>query len=123
MDPVFTDRELDLMDVLWDRGSATVPEMLARLGDGSAYTTVSTLLRILVDKGHVRAVQEGRFHRYIPLVDRGTAARSALRRLTEKMLKGSTELAFTHLADSAELSDEEVERIRELLDRKRGEDG
>lgn len=116
--PVFTDRELDLMDVLWDQGSATVPEMLKALADDSAYSTVSTLLRILVDKGYVGVEQEGRFHRYHPLVDRDTAAETALRRLTEKLFKGSTELALTHMASSADLNEEQIRRIQALLDRK-----
>ena len=58
-----TDRELDVMAVLWERGSGTVAEVKAALRDELAYTTVLTVLRILEAKGHVRHEGEGRAHR------------------------------------------------------------
>jgi predicted transcriptional regulator len=117
MDVSFTDRELDLMDVLWDRGSATVPEVQEQLAGDPAYTTVSTLLRILVDKGYVEAKEEGRSHRYYPLVDRQTAGESALRKLTRKIFKDSPELALTHLVSASDLTEEQIKRVQNLLDR------
>src|SRR5262245_49833892 len=64
----FTDRELDVMAVLWERGSGTVAEVRERLPDELAYTTVLTILRILQEKGYVRHEGEGRAHRFYPLV-------------------------------------------------------
>jgi predicted transcriptional regulator len=118
----FTDRELDVMAVLWDRGSATVAEVRDALTDDLAYTTVLTVLRILHDKGYVRHEEEGRAHRYYPLVERQAAGQSAVRRLTRKLFKGSPELLLTQLVSDRGLTDEEIRRMRELLDARLQED-
>ncbi|MQA90750.1 MAG: BlaI/MecI/CopY family transcriptional regulator [Gemmatimonas sp.] len=121
MEISFTDRELDVMAVLWDRGSATVAEVREALTDTLAYTTVLTILRILHDKGYVRHEEEGRAHRYYPRVERQAAGESALRRLTKKLFKGSPELLLTQLVSDRGLSDDEMRRMRELLDERLGE--
>jgi len=112
----FTDRELDVMSVLWDLGSATVVEVRERLADTLAYTTVLTVLRTLEQKGHVGHTGEGRAHRYHPLVKRAAAGRSALRRLVDKVFDGSPELLLTQLVSDRNLSDEELRRLRRLVD-------
>src|SRR2546430_9241706 len=119
----FTDRELDVMNVLWDAGSATVAEVRERLSDDLAYTTVLTVLRTLDQKGYVAHIGEGRAHRYRPLVKRAAAGRSALRRLVEEGFDGSPEPPLTQLVSDKNLSDEELRRLRKLLaDRLRGRD-
>jgi BlaI family transcriptional regulator, penicillinase repressor len=111
----FTDRELDVMSVLWDLDSATVAEVRERLADDLAYTTVLTVLRTLEQKGHVGHTGEGRAHRYHPLVKREAAGRSALRRLVDKVFDGSPEMLLTQLVSDKNLSDEELRRLRRLL--------
>jgi len=111
----FTDRELDVMGVLWDQGSATVAEVRGRLADKLAYTTVLTVLRTLEQKGHVGHVGEGRAHRYHPLVKREAAGRNALRRIVAKVFQGSPELLMTQLVSDKNLTDEELRRLRRLL--------
>lgn len=122
-DVVFTDRELDIMGVLWEQGPSTVAEVRERLADRLAYTTVLTILRTLEEKGHVGHEEEGRAYRYHPLVERGEARVSALDHLTSKLFQGSTELLLTHLVSDRELSEEELERIRSLLDERLGGEG
>lgn len=112
----FTDRELDVMAVLWDRGSATVAEVRERLPDDLAYTTVLTVLRTLEEKGHVAHRGEGKAHRYFPLVERRVAGRSALTRLIDTVFNGSPELLLTQLVTERELSDDELKRLRKLMD-------
>ena len=112
----FTDRELDVMSVLWDLGDATVTEVRQRLADKLAYTTVLTVLRTLEQKGYVDHTGEGRAHRYRPLVKREAAGRNALRRLLDKVFQGSPELLMTHLVSDRNLSDEELRRLRKLLE-------
>ena len=107
----FTERELDVMAVLWELGSATVPEVKARLRDDLAYTTVQTVLRTLVTKGYVTHDEDGRFHRYRPLVEREEAGRSGLRRLVETVFAGSPELL-----SEGTLTEAQVRRLRRLLD-------
>lgn len=118
----FTQRELDVMAVLWDRGPSTVAEVRRALEDELAYTTVLTVLRILEEKGHVGHTTEGRAHRYRPLVERATAGGSALRRITDRLFGGSPELLLTRLVDDEDLTEEELRRMRDLLAERLGED-
>ncbi|HEX2191065.1 MAG TPA: BlaI/MecI/CopY family transcriptional regulator [Longimicrobiaceae bacterium] len=116
MEVSFTERELDVMDVLWETGSATVAEVRERLSDELAYTTVLTVLRTLEEKGYVGHEEEGRAHRYFPRVERQAAGKSALRRVLHKLFKDSPEMLLTHLVSDRRLSDEELRRMRRLLD-------
>jgi BlaI family transcriptional regulator, penicillinase repressor len=121
MDVVFTDREMDVMAILWQMGDATVAEVRERLADELAYTTVLTVLRTLEEKGHVGHTEEGKAHRYHPLVARAHAGESLLRRMTRKLFQGSPELLLTHLVSDRDLSAEELRRMRRLLDERLAE--
>ncbi len=112
---MFTDRELDVMGVLWDLGSATVSEVRDRLQDGLAYTTVLTVLQKLEQKGHVRHEEQGRAYRYYSLVGREVAGRCALRKIAAKVFGGSRERMMGELVSDPELSDEMLHRMREVL--------
>lgn len=120
-DVVFTDRELDLMGVLWEHGPSTVADVRSRLTDDLAYTTVLTILRTLEDKGHIGHEEEGRAYRYHALVERGEARVSAVGRMTKKLFAGRTELLLTHLVSDQALSEDALARIRALLDARLGE--
>lgn len=115
MDIAFTERELDVMDVLWERAS-TVAEVQEQLADELAYTTVLTMLRTLEEKGYVMHEEEGRAYRYYPRVERGEAGASAVRRLMRKLFRGSPELLLTHLVSQRGLTKEQLEAMRGLLD-------
>lgn len=114
-DVSFADRELDVMAVLWELGSGTVSEVRERLPAELAYTTVLTILRNLDGKGFVRHEEEGKAHRYFPLVARQAAERSAVARLVDRLFQGSPELLLTRLVDESQLSPEAMRRMRELL--------
>ena len=116
----FTDRELDVMAVLWDLGPATVADVRDRLADPLAYTTVLTVLRTLEAKGHVGHVEEGRAHRYHALVDRDAAGRSALRRLLGTVFGGSPEALLTNLVEARDADAAELARLRAILDERAG---
>ena len=111
----FTDREVDVMQVLWDRGPSVVAEVRAALKDELAYTTVLTILRTLESKGYVGHEEEGRGHRYSSRVQPQAARRSALKHLTDKLFQGSAELLFTRLVSDKGLSPEALARMRKLL--------
>lgn len=113
----FTDRELDIMAVLWNRGPSTVAEVQEDLEDDLAYNTVLTMLRILEDKGYVSRSPEGRAHRYAAEVLREEAGESALERVTERLFGGSPESLLLRLVGS-ELDPDELRRMRDLLDRR-----
>lgn len=114
-DVSFTERELDVMAVLWTRGPSTVTEVREVLADAFAYTTVLSVLRTLEAKGHVQHKAEGKAHRYVPLVGREAAGTSALGRIVDKIFGGSRELLLTHLVDARGVDDEEVKRLRRIL--------
>ena len=112
----FTERELDIMSVLWNAGSGTVAEVRAALGEKVGYTTVLKMLQILEEKGMVRHEQEGRAYRYFAVVEPGEAGGRALGRIVEKIFQGSAELALAHLVSDRRLTREEVRRMKALLD-------
>jgi len=116
MDIKLTDREAELMEILWQQGPSTVAEALEGFDDELAYTTVLTMLRTLETKGYVSHSTEGKAHRYEAAVARDVAQRSALRSLARKLFKGSTELLLTHLVADEKLTDAEIKRLRTLLD-------
>src|SRR5579884_3077826 len=83
--PTFTDRELDVMSILWERGPSTVAEVRERLPDQLAHNTVLTVLTVLEDKGYVAHTEEGKAHRFRPLVKREAAGATATSRVVEKL--------------------------------------
>ncbi|BCQ58230.1 BlaI/MecI/CopY family transcriptional regulator [Burkholderia gladioli] len=115
MDISLTDREADVMQILWERGPSVVNEVREGLTDDLAYTTVLTILRTLEGKGYVTHVEEGRGHRYAAAVQQQAARKSALRHLTSKLFAGSTELLFAQLVSDKNLTPKEIRRMRELL--------
>ena len=110
-----TNREADVMRVLWDNGPSVVAEVRERLADPLAYTTVLTVLRTLEAKGFIGHEEEGRGHRYFASVKQQAARKSALKHLTDKLFNGSTELLFAHLVSDKKLKPEQIERMRALL--------
>lgn len=112
----FTDRELDLMAVLWEEGSGTVREVRRGLSDDLAYTTVLTTLRNMEEKGYVRHEEEGRSYRYFPDVPREAAGRSALKRVVDKMFGGSRERLLVELVSDEALSEDELRRLQKFVE-------
>lgn len=115
---ILSGRELDVMNVLWERGSATVSEVLEDLDDDLAYTTVLTILRRMEEKGHVGHDADGKAHRYLPLVDREEAQDSALQRVTRKLFHDSPKLLMTRLIGTGALSQEQLRDLRSMVDQR-----
>lgn len=111
----FTERELDVMAVLWRNGSGTVAEVREALPDDFAYTTVLTVLRTLEEKGFVGHSTEGKAHRYFPLVAQEAAGKSALSRLLGTIFDGSHELLLTQLVNDRAVDAKKLEQLRDLL--------
>lgn len=116
MEIVLTDREADIMAVLWQRGPSTVAEVRIALTDDLAYNTVLTMLRILEEKGYAGHTEEGRAFRYHPLVAREEAGGSAVQRLLGQLFGGSPSLLLTELMRQRELPESELRRMREMID-------
>ena len=117
-----TRRERQIMDSLYRRGRATAADVMADLTGEPSYSTVRTQLRVLEEKGHVRHEEEGLKYVYLPAVPRHAARKSAMRHLIETFFDGSTEKAVAALlgGESSKLSDDELDRIADLIGRARG---
>ncbi len=112
----FTDRELDVMAILWQRGSGTVAEVRDALSDDFARTTVLTVLRTLEEKGYVTHKPEGKAHRYRPTVKPDVAGRSAIKRIVETMFGGSPERLIAQLVSDRSVDRATLRRLRANLD-------
>jgi BlaI family penicillinase repressor len=118
-----TRRERQIMDVLYRRTRATAAEVMGELPGEPNYSTVRTQLRVLEDKGHVRHEEEGGRYVYAPAVPRHAARKSALKHLVETFFDGSAEQVVAAVlgGEASRLSDEELDRVSELIDKARKE--
>ena len=117
------ERELDIVQVLWQLGKATVTEVhhaLKKHGSNVAYNTVQTMLNRLEAKRLVARDNSERAHKYRPLIKEPTVVGGAIQRLTNRFFKGSPEALATHLIEEG-LSAEQLERIQSLIDAHRRE--
>lgn len=115
--PTLTDGELRLMHVLWDRGQATVAEIVQALKTSPkpAYNTVLTLLRIMEKKGYVSHRKEGRAFTFLPEIGRADASRSALKTLVNRFFEGSPRLLMLNLLEE-ELDPDVLRQLRERIE-------
>jgi predicted transcriptional regulator len=112
-------RERQIMEFLYQRGRATAADVGAALPGSPGNSAVRMLLRILEEKGHVRHVREGTRYVYLPVQPRQSAARSVLRQVLQTFFGGSVEKAVATLlsAPDARLSEEELDRLADLIAR------
>jgi BlaI family penicillinase repressor len=110
-------RERHIMDILFRLGRATAEEVMKEMPGAPSYSTVRTQLRVLEEKGHVRHDEQGRRYVYVPSLPRSTARKSALRHVVDTFFDGSVEKVVAALlgGDAARMSEEELERIAELV--------
>jgi predicted transcriptional regulator len=106
------------MDALYQAGRSTAADIRAAIADPPSYSAVRTMLRILEDKGHVRHELDGTRYVYIPTVAREKAKRSALRHVVNTFFDGSASQVMAALFELSprELDDEELVRIRRMID-------
>jgi BlaI family transcriptional regulator, penicillinase repressor len=118
-----TRRERQIMDILYKRGKASVSEVLADLPGTPHYSTVRTQLRVLEEKGHVTHDEDGVRYVYMPAMPRRAARKSALRHLVDTFFDGSAEQVVAAVlgGEGARLSDEELDRIAELIEKAKKE--
>ena len=114
-----TEAELRIMNVLWDKGPATVHEVLQALPPkpNLAYNSVLTIIRILETKGYVKHVKDKRAHIYMPKIDREDATRFEVRHLVGRFFGNSHERLLLNILEESSIDAEELARMRELLER------
>lgn len=112
------ERELDIMQALWQLGAATVTDVQKALQEQQkniAYTTIQTMLNRLETKKIVVRDTTDRIHRYRALLKQPNATDNALKRLTERFFGGSAEAVVSRLVEK-DLTSEQLERIQSLID-------
>ena len=116
-----TEAELRIMNVLWERQSATVHEVLEAIPSkpALAYNSVLTIIRILEKKGYVKHEKDKRAHVYLPLVDRKDATRFEVRHLVSRFFGNSNEQLVLNVLEETSIDAEELDRLRQLLERSR----
>jgi len=115
---VLTPLELEIMQVLWDGGAGSVAEVQTRLNSGHAYTTIQTMLNILLTKQKVTRVQEGRAYHYKAAVTREGAVGATLSDLVGRMFGGSGEALLMALINERQIDAGDIARAARLLDSK-----
>jgi len=112
-----TAAELEMMTVIWRIGPCTVAQILEQLQPTRelAYTSVSTIVRILEQKGYVTSVREGRGHVYAAAISKEAYQARSLKHLLNNVFDGTPSLLVRHLLDSEALSPEEITEIKSLL--------
>jgi BlaI family transcriptional regulator, penicillinase repressor len=113
-----TDAELRIMNVLWEKGSATVHEVLQAMPakPALAYNSVLTIIRILEAKGYVKHVKDKRAHIYLPKVDRKDATRFEVRHLLGRFFGNSHESLVLNILEDQSIDADELARLRQLLE-------
>ena len=117
-------RERQIMDIIYREKSATAKEVMGSIPNPPRYSTVRKLLHILENKGFLRHEQDGVKYVYHPIISHKKAMRSAVRQLIETYFDNSVEEAMTALIeyDADALSDEELDRLIGLIEKRKGED-
>ena len=112
-----TDVELELMTILWQLGEGSVAEVMGALSPGRdlAYTSVSTILRILESKGVLSTRKEGRGHIYVPLLEKAAYEASTVRDVVDRVFAGAPLALIRQLIDNVALTDDQVREIKKLL--------
>jgi predicted transcriptional regulator len=116
-------REQQILEILYERGRATVADVLEALPDPPSYSATRALLRILEEKGQIKHVAEGPRYVFSPRVPRSRARRSALKQLVQTFFQGSAGDAAAALLDisTTRLTDEELSRLEARIERARKE--
>jgi predicted transcriptional regulator len=112
-----TEVEQRLMEIMWERKSATVSEVLAKLSEDRkvAFNTVQTMLRILERKGYLKHKIQGRAFRYYPIVDRGQASTSAVKHLLKRFFDGAPGKLAINILENERLSSDDLAKLKRLI--------
>ena len=115
-----TQLELEILKVLWVIGPSPVREVregLAEVRD-LAYTSVMTVMNIMTKKGFLKRRKKGNSYVYRPVADRETTTSEMVGDLVDRLFEGSTATALLHLLETSDIDDGELDRLRELIERK-----
>ena len=116
MEKELTKLELKLMNILWDKQKAFVYEIIDVMPDPKpAYSTISTMMRILVQKGYADFEAFGKSHRYFPLISKEDYTRTFFRNTRDNLFGGSYKSMISFFAESENLSRDDINELVEIL--------
>ena len=120
-----TDVELELMSELWSLGEGSVRDVLERLPEARqlAYTSAATILRIMEQKGFVTSEKSGKTFIYRPVLAKDKYQEKTLRDISDKLFDGTPASLVARLVDDQGMSEEALEEIRDLLERRLSDNG
>ena len=107
VEPHLSRRETQIMEIIYELGSATAAEVRERLADGPSYSAVRALLRVLEEKGHLHHEQDGPRYVFLPTVPRDDSAEGAVAALID--------------LQSSQLEAEDYDRLVAMIERARKE--
>jgi predicted transcriptional regulator len=116
---LLTETELELMSILWRIGEGSVADVIGELPQERdlAYTSVSTILRILEQKGVLEARKEGRGHIYVPLLEKSDYEAKTVRHVVDRVFDGVPVALVRQLVDSGQLSSSDLKELKALIER------
>lgn len=118
-----TKLELEILKVLWSQGPSSVRQIQAALAPAKelAYTTVMTMLLIMIDKGYVRRRKLGPGNLYAATIEQEAASSNLLQDVVDRVFDGSVTAVVQHLIETSDLDSDELKAIRQLVNRKQQE--
>jgi len=119
---LLTETELELMMILWRLGEGSVADVIEQLPKkrNLAYTSVSTILRILEQKEIVKTRKEGRGHVYIPILEKTDYEVKTVKHVVDRVFDGTPVALVRQLLDSVKLNDADLKELKNLIDRAGG---
>lgn len=116
--PLLTPLELKVMNLLWPLKKALVKDLIERWPDEPKpkYNTVSTMVRILEEKGYVGHEPQGRSHLYFPLVNKSTYQKRLLKSVINQAFSGSLTGMVSTLLKNEPMSEQELDELRAIID-------
>ncbi len=115
--------EMQIMNVVWNRGKATVHEVKDQLSRGKkpAYSTILTMMRKLEAKGYLKHDVDDRTYVYEPVISRSTARQGIVGDVLDRVFEGSPSLLLSSLVEQDRVSDEELAEIQKLVAKRRAQ--
>lgn len=114
---LLTNTELELMNIIWELGEGTVNDVLEKLSSHRdlAYTSVSTILRILEKKKILKSRKDGKCHIYVPKINKSTYENRSLNHLLSNVFSNAPTSMVRALVNSQDLSHDELREIKKIV--------
>ena len=115
-----TELELEILKVLWRDGRVPVRPVREALSEGRdlAYTSVMTMMNIMVEKGYLRRTKQGNGFVYEPTITQESTLKRMLRDTVNRLFDGSVSAAMVHLLDGSDLNEDELKEVQKIVRRK-----